>query len=242
MNGQKVECNIMQVLKNKNMKKYILPIILILILLWLAFDKVSNIGLTEEFKTKQDSLVHAVDSMKLEIAKDDAAIDSLNQVEDELKDKLAHQKTKVVKIVEVIEVEKSKIDELSEQALVSSFNQRYPKDTITNPLPVAQPVLVSAAKDLVELDGAKQIIVLKDSAIATLESQVSLKDTVISKYVSKEKSFRNIMMNQETQIKDWKFQYNTLQLQNQKLKLKNKFTKIGAVVIVGGLGYLLIAK
>ena len=49
--------------KFKLMKKYILPIILILILLWLAFDKVSNIGLTEEFKTKQDSLVHAVDSM-----------------------------------------------------------------------------------------------------------------------------------------------------------------------------------
>jgi hypothetical protein len=242
MNGQKAECNITQVLKNKNMKKYILPIILILILLWLAFDKVSNIGLTEEFKTKQDSLVHAVDSMKLEIAKDDAAIDSLNQIEDKLKDKLAHQKTKVIKIVETIEIEKNSIDTYSDPELVSSFNNRYPTDTISNPLPVAQPVLVSAAKDLVELDGAKQIIVLKDSSIATLESQVSLKDTVISKYVSKEKSFRNIMMNQETQIKDWKFQYNTLQMQNAKLKAKNKFTKIGAGLIAGGLIYLMLAK
>jgi len=224
------------------MKKYILPIILVLILLWLAFDKVSNVGLTEEFKTKQDSLVHAVDSMKLEIAKDDAAIDSLNQVEDELKDKLAHQKTKVIKIVETIEIEKNNVDSYTEQELISSLNRRYPKDTVTNPLPVAQPVLVSAAKDLVELDGAKQIIIVKDSAINTLESQVSLKDTVISKYVSKEKSFRNIMMNQETQIKDWKFQYNVLQLENAKLKAKNKFTKIGAGLIAGGLIYLMIAK
>lgn len=224
------------------MKKYILPVILILILLWLAFDKVSNIGLTKEFKTKQDSLVHAVDSMKLEIAKDDAAIDSLNQVEDELKNKLAHQKTKVIKIVEVIEIEKAKIDELSEAELVSALNARHPLDTITNPLPVAQPVLVGVVKDLVELDGTKQIIVLKDSTIATLESQVSLKDTVISKYVSKEKSFRNIMTNQETQIKDWKLQYNQLQLQNAKLKAKNKFTKIGAVIVIGGLGYLMLAK
>ena len=224
------------------MKKYILPIILILILLWLAFDKVSNVGLTEEFKTKQDSLVHAVDSMKLEIAKDDAAIDSLNQVEDELKDKLAHQKTKVIKIVETIEIEKNNVDSYTEQELISSLNRRYPKDTVTNPLPVAQPVLVSAAKDLVELDGAKQIIIVKDSAINTLESQVSLKDTVISKYVSKEKSFRNIMMNQETQIKDWKFQYNALQLENTKLKAKNKFTKIGAGLIAGGLVYLMLAK
>jgi hypothetical protein len=224
------------------MKKYILPIILVLILLWLAFDKVSNIGLTKEFKATQDSLVYAIDSMKLEIAKDDATIDSLNQVENELKDKLAHQKTKIVKIVEIVESEKNKIDELSEQELISSFNNRYSTDTITNPLPVAQPVLVSAAKDLVELDGAKQIIIVKDSSIATLESQVSLKDTVISKYVSKEKSFRNIMMNQETQIKDWKLQYNMLQLENTKLKAKNKFTKIGAGLIAGGLVYLMLAK
>ena len=45
------------------MKKYILPVILLLIVLWFAFDKVTNIGLTSEFKAKQDSLVHAVDSM-----------------------------------------------------------------------------------------------------------------------------------------------------------------------------------
>jgi len=224
------------------MKKYILPIIVILVLLWLAFDKVSNVGLTKEFKAKQDSLVHAVDSMKLEIAKDDAVIDSLNQVDDLLKDKLAHQKTKIVKVVEVIEVEKNKVDSYSEVQLISSFNKRYPADTITNPLPLAQPVLVSAAKDLVELDGAKQIIVLKDSSINTLESRVATKDSIIVKFESKEKSFRNIMMNQETQIKDWKFQYNALQLENTKLKAKNKFTKIGAGLIAGGLVYLMLAK
>ncbi len=224
------------------MKKYILGGVVLLILLWLAFDKVTNIGLTSEFKAKQDSLVAAVDSMKLEIAKEDAVIDSLNQVDAELKDKLAHQKTKVIKIVETIEIEKNNIDNLQEHQLVSFYNTRYPADTITNPLPIAQPVLVSAAKDLVELDGTKQILKLKDSTISTLESQVSLKDTVISKYISKEKSFRNIMMNQDTQIKDWKFQYNNLQLQNAKLKAKNKFTKIGAGLIAGGLVYLMLVK
>ena len=66
------------------MKKYILPVILLLIVLWLAFDKVTNIGLTSEFKAKQDSLVHAVDSMQLVIAKEDAEIDSLDVVAVEL--------------------------------------------------------------------------------------------------------------------------------------------------------------
>jgi hypothetical protein len=224
------------------MKKYILPVILLLFILWLAFDKVTNIGLTSEFKAKQDSLVHAVDSMQLVITKEDAVIDSLNYVDNVLSDKLVHQKTKIIKIVETIEVEKNNIDNFTEHELVSSFNKRYPTDTVTNPLPVAQPVLVSAAKDLVELDGAKQIIVLKDSSIATLETRVSNKDSVISKYVSKETTYKNIMVNQQTQIKDWKFQYNTLQLENSKLKAKNKFTKIGAGLITGGLIYLMLAK
>jgi len=224
------------------MKKYILPIILLLILLWLAFDKVSNIGLTDEFKAKQDSLVHAVDSMQLEIAKDDSVITELYQIDDSLQYVLNHQKVKVKTIVEYIEVEKNNIDGFSNPELVSSFNNRYPKDTITNPLLVAQPVLVSAAKDLVELDGAKQIIILKDSSIATLEEKVTNKDSIISKFVSKENSYKNIMNNQQTQIKDWKFQYNQLQLQNAKLKAKSKFVKIGAGVIVGGLAYLMLVK
>ena len=208
----------------------------------LLFDKCGSDVEHKAFLSQMDSLHKVNDSLNNEIAKDDAVIDSLNYVDVILSGKLAHQKTKVIKIVETIEIEKNSIDTYSDPELVSSFNNRYPTDTISNPLPVAQPVLVSAAKDLVELDGAKQIIVLKDSSIATLESQVSLKDTVISKYVSKEKSFRNIMMNQETQIKDWKFQYNALQMQNAKLKAKNKFTKIGAGLIAGGLIYLMLAK
>ena len=224
------------------MKKYILPIILLLLLLWLAFDKVSNIGLTSEFKAKQDSLVHAVDSMQLVIAKEDAEIDSLDLVAVELQYKVDHQKAKVKTIVEYIEVEKNNIDGFSNPELISSFNKRYPADTITTPLLVAQPVLVSAAKDLVELDGAKQIIVLKDSSINTLEEKVTVKDSVIAKYVSKENTYKNMVANQQTQIKDWKFQYNTLQLENTKLKAKNKFTKIGAGLIAGGLVYLMIAK
>jgi len=224
------------------MKKYILPIIILLLLCWIVFDKVKDFGLSTEFVTKQDSLIHTVDSMKLEIAKDDAIIDSLNQVDEELKDKLAHQKAKVIKIVEYIEIEKNNIDDYSDPELVSSFNNRYPTDTISNPLLIAQPVLVSTAKDLVELDGAKQIIVLKDSSINTLESRVATKDSIIVKFESKENTYKNMVANQQTQIKDWKFQYNILQLQNQKLKLKNKFTKIGAGLVVGGLVYLMIAK
>ena len=224
------------------MKKYILPVVLILLLLWLAFDKISNVGLSSEFKAKQDSLVAAVDSMQLVIAKEDKVIDSLNQVDIMLTDKLAHQKTKVIKIKEIVEVEVDRVKNLKGEELVSHFNQRYPADTVSNLLPVAQPVLSSASQDLAKFDGLKQEVVLKDSSIATLESKVTLKDSVIVKFQSKENTYKNMVFNQQTQIKDWKFQYNTLQLENSKLKTKNKFTKIGAGLITGGLIYLMLVK
>ena len=180
--------------------------------------------------------------MKLTLAVDSAKIDSLVLVDNILTFKVAYMRDHVKTVTKFVDSSKTAIDSYTEHQLVTSFNTRYPADTVTNPLPVAQPVLVAAAKDLVELDGAKQIITIKDSVIALTEARVTGKDSVISVYVKKEGTYKNIMFNQDTQIKDWKFQFNALQLQNTKLKAKNKFTKIGAGLVVGGLVYLMIAK
>ena len=224
------------------MKKTILLIVAVLAIGYIIFDKIGDVGLTKEFTQKQDSLVATVDSMRLDIEKDNAVIDSLNYLDAVLTVKLDIAKKNVKIITKYVDSSKSAIDNYNEQELISSFNTRYPEDTVTNPLPVAQPVLVAAAKDLVELDGAKQIITIKDSVIALTEARVTGKDSVIAVFVKKENTYKNIMFNQDTQIKDWKFQYNALQLQNAKLKAKNKFTKIGAGLVVGGLVYLMIAK
>ena len=224
------------------MKKIVLGILIVLVAAYIIFDKIGDIGLTKEFTQKQDSLVHAVDSMKLTLAVDSAKIDSLIVVDNMLTFKVAYMRDHVKTVTKFVDSSKTAIDSYTEHQLVTSFNTRYPADTITNPLPVAQPVLVAAAKDLVELDGAKQIITIKDSVIALTEARVTGKDSVISVYVKKEGTYKNIMFNQDTQIKDWKFQYNTLQLQNAKLKAKNKFTKIGAGLVAGGLVYLMLVK
>ena len=224
------------------MKKIVLGILAVIIIAYIVFDKIGDAGLSKEFLAKQDSLVHAVDSMKLTLAIDSVKIDSLNQVDEQLQDKLARTKAKVITITQFIDSSKAAVDTYNEKELISYFNNRYPKDTVTNPLPIAQPVLVSTAKDLAELDGAKQIITIKDSVIAVTESRVSGKDSVIAVYIKKEGTYKNIMTNQDTQIKDWKNQYQQLYLQNQKLKFKNKITKIGAGIVVGGLVYLMVAK
>jgi hypothetical protein len=206
------------------------------------FEKCSSNVEHKAFLSQMDSLHKVNDSLFAEIKKDDAVIDSLNYVSEELTYKVEHQKTKVIKVKEIIEVEKNKIDNLQEHQLVSFYNTRYPADTVTNPLPLAQPVLVSAAKDLVELDGAKQIIVLKDSSIATLETKVAVKDSVIGKYISKEDKFRLILTNKDKEIAGWEGQYQKLELQYNKLKVKSKFQRIGSYIIIGGLGYLMLAK
>ena len=224
------------------MKKTILLIVAVLTIGYIIFDKIGDIGLTKEFTQKQDSLVQAVDSMKLTLAIDSAKIDSLIVVDNILTEKVTYMKSHVKTVTKFVDSSKTAIDSYTEHQLVTSFNTRYPKDTITNPLPIAQPVLVAAAKDLVELDGAKQIITIKDSVIALTEARVTGKDSVISVYVKKEGTYRNIMTNQDFQIKDWKNQYQQLYLTNQKLKFKNKITKIGAGVVVGGLVYLMVAK
>jgi hypothetical protein len=224
------------------MKKTVLLILAVIVGAYIIFDKVSDAGLSKEFLQKQDSLVQAVDSMKLDLVQDSIKIDSLVLVDVQLQDKLAYAKSHVKTVTKFVDSSKAAIDTYNEKELITFFNNRYPTDTVTNLLPLAQPVLVSTAKDLAELDGAKQIITIKDSVIALTESRVSGKDSVISVYIKKEGTYRNIMFNQDVQIKDWKNQYQTLYLQNQKLKFKNKITKIGAGVVVGGLVYLMIAK
>lgn len=224
------------------MKKTILLIVAVLIAGYIIFDKIGDVGLTKEFTQKQDSLLAAVDSMRLDIEKDNAIIDSLNYLDAVLTVKLDIAKKNVKVITKFVDSSKTAVDNYTEHQLITSFNTRYPTDTVTNPLPVAQPVLVAAAKDLVELDGAKQIIVIKDSVIALTESRVSGKDSVIAVFTKKENTYKSMLFNQDVQIKDWKYQFNALQLQNAKLKAKNKFTKIGAGLIVGGLVYLMVAK
>ena len=206
------------------------------------FEKCGSNVEHKAFLAQVDSLNKVNDSLYSEIAKDDAEIDSLDLVAVELQYKVDHQKAKVIKIVETIEIEKNNIDSYSEQELVSSLNKRYPKDTVTNPLPVAQPVLVSVAKDLVELDGAKQIIVLKDSSINTLETKVTVKDSVIKKYANKELNYVSIILNKDKEIAGWEGQYQKIELQYNKLKVKSKFQRIGSYVVIGGLAYLMLAK
>lgn len=196
---------------------------------------------TANFKGKLDSLDKVNDSLYAENMQDDITIKELYLLDSTLQYKVDHQKAKVVRVDHWIDSSKGKIDTYTEHELVSSFNKRYPKDTVTNPLPLAQPVLVATAKDLVELDGAKEKLIIKDSVITVQESRITLKDSTIGLYINKEGRYKAIISNKDQAIAEWSKQYDALNLNYKKLQVKSKFQKIGSYIIIGGLAYTLLA-
>lgn len=197
---------------------------------------------TASFKGKLDSLTEVNDYLLVQNQIADSQIKAIERQDSIYIHDLENQKAKVIRVKEIVEVEKNKIDNFTEQELVSYLNQRYPKDTITNPLPVAQPVLASASKDLAAYDGAKQEIVIKDSVIAIQESRITLKDSTITLFVNKEGRYKTIIGNKDQAISEWSKQYDMLNLNYKKLQVKNKFQKISTYIIIGGLTYTLLAK
>ena len=222
------------------MKKLVLPLLLVILLFWLFIDKCNHNISEDAFAHRQDILNHVVDSLEVDIVKRDSVIDELYKVNIELDYQIGHQQEKIKVIIKYTDSSKQKIDTYTEKELISSFNQRYPTDTTTNPLPLAQPVLVAAAKDLVELDGVKEIIVVKDSIISLTEDKVVLRDSVISHFSDKEANYKSIIGIKNTQINDHKIQYESLKLENKKLKIKANLGKIGTGLAVVGLTFLLI--
>ena len=201
-----------------------------------------GIKTSSDFKGKLDSLTEVNDYLLIQNQIADGEIKAIERQDSILTYNIEHQKAKVIRIKEIVEVEKNKIDNFTEQELVSYLNQRYPKDTITNPLPVAQPVLASASKDLAAYDGAKHEIVIKDSVIAIQESRITLKDSTITLFVNKEGRYKSIIGNKDQAISEWSKQYDMLNLNYKKLQVKNKFQKISTYIIIGGLTYTLLAK
>jgi len=201
-----------------------------------------GIKTSSDFKGKLDSLTEVNDYLLIQNQIADGQIEAIERQDSIYIHDLENRKAKVIKIKEYVQVEINKIDNFTEQEIVSYLNQRYPKDTITNPLPVAQPVLTFVARDLAAYDGAKHEIIIKDSVIAIQESRITLKDSTITLFVNKEGRYKSIIGNKDQAISEWSKQYDNLNLNYKKLQVKNKFQKIGSYIIIGGLAYTLLAK
>ena len=197
---------------------------------------------TASFKGKLDSLNKVNDSLVAENEEDSYKIATLQVQDSILTYNIEHQKAKIIKVKEYITLKQDEISNYGRAEITDYYYNRYPKDTITDRIPVAQPVLVLAAKDLVAYDGAVKEITIKDSVIAIQESRITLKDSTIGLYINKEGRYKAIIGNKDQAIAEWSKQYDVLNLNYKKMQIRNKFQKIGAYIIIGGLTYTLLAK
>jgi len=226
------------------MNKTVTAIILVVVLILTGYSLFTLGGtrVEDNFKVKLDSLYKVNDSLFTDNKRGESIIMALSELNSNLLDKVKQQKAKVIRVDHWIDSSKGKIDTYTEPELVSSFNKRYPKDTVSTPIPIAKPVLVSVAKDLVELDGTKEKLVIKDSVIALQESQLSLKDSIITLYVNKEGRYKAIIGNKDQAIDEWNKQYNSAIVENKKLKSKSKLQRVASYIIIGSLVYMTIHK
>jgi hypothetical protein len=227
--------------KIKNVLTVVLSIVFIVGIASILFEK-CNSGLDKGFGAKLDSLNRVTDSLQSVIKDNNGVIEILMVKDSILEDQALHQKSKIKPIIKYVDSSKHAVDKFTSSELVQSLNNRYPTDTTTNPLPVAQPVLVSTIKDLVELDGDRQLLVIQDSIITLSESRISTKDSIISKHVNNELNYKHIILNKDNAISSWEDQYSKLETEYQKHKFKSKFKNITSYIIIGGLTYLLLAK
>ena len=217
-------------------------VIIALVFVGYGMFSIGSIKVEDSFKVELDRLNNVNDSLTTKNEEDSYKIAELQVQDSILKYNISRKKTRTVVIDRWVDSSKERIDTYSEHELVSSFNKRYPTDTVTNTLPVAQLVLASTAKDLIELDGAKEELGIKDSVIAIQESRITLKDSTIKLYINKEERYKATIGNKEQAIAEWTKQYGILNLTYKQAQVKSKFQKIGSYIIIGGLAYALLAK
>ena len=216
------------------MKRVILYSLLVLILAALVYEGCKRVQPpSDTFKVGLDSLHRENDSLKADIQQKTDQIDSLYTVDVESYITIQELKGDIAAAKKHTKAAKKAVKTLTDPGLVSQLNQRYPADTVSNELLVARPVLVSAAEDLVELDGAKEVIKTQDSIIVVSDVRLITKDSIISKFLDKEAIYKKVLVNKDTEIRTWTKEHLSLQLQNKNLQVKVKAQKTALYIAAG---------
>jgi hypothetical protein len=189
-----------------------------------------------------DSLQRVNDSLIKENNLSDSLIEDLAAEDIRLNDIIDAQKASVQIIREIVIKEVEVIRDADSAAIAKFYNLRYPNQALAPDTLIAlnKPVLVEVAADLIKYDGAVKEIAIKDSIISSQGTRISLKDSTITLFKSKEANLNNIIGNKDLAIDEWTKQYKGLQLENKKLKLQSKFQKVATVLFAGGFAYMLI--
>lgn len=198
----------------------------------------------EEFKSELELLHKSNDSLNNVLTEQQDVIIQMHEETEKLTGIIETKKDRVKIITVEVEKKRSEVKNFDSLEVVKFLNERYPAEASTpdTPIPINKPVLLVAAADLVSYDGAQELIKVKDSIAVLQDQKIAVKDTIIMLMGNKELTYKQIIVNKDTEIDKWSNQYKLLQLQNKKLKFQTKFARITTAVLIGGLTYTLIAK
>lgn len=102
-----------------------------------------------------------------------------------------------------------------------------------------KPIARLVIKDLITGDSSKKEITLLNDKITLLTQKISLKDSIIFTYQTKEETFKNILDTQEEQLILSRELSKKLEIDLKKQKFKNKLTIGGGILAVIGTFLLL---
>jgi hypothetical protein len=116
---------------------------------------------------------------------------------------------------------------------LKSFSQSV---TDSTSIQLKRPIVKLVIKDLITGDGAKNELVLTLGKVNILKQQVVLKDSVILKLNSQIGNFNNILLSKSDQLALSQKLSKKLELDLKKQKLKTKLTAgVGIVAIIGAI-------
>lgn len=226
-------------------KNWIIAAIAFVLVVSIVYISCDTLVLTpEKFKWELEALNKENDSLELAIGLKEAEVIELNKKDKELVEALQDEKSKV-KIVKVIVEKKVEVVKRYDNLEIAKFYaERYPEEAQVEDtlIPINRPTLVIAAEELIRYDGLQEEVVVKDNIISMQDDRITTKDSIIVIQSKMHKDLSKVVINKDIEIEKWNTQYTNLSKEYKKQRLRNKLTKVGSLVIVGGLTYLLLAK
>jgi len=113
-------------------------------------------------------------------------------------------------------------------------------DTVQSSIQLKKPIAKLVIKDLITGDGAKEELVITSDKIKLLEQKIVLKDSIITNLNSQIGNFNSIMSTKTDQLALSRELSEKLQADLKKQKLKTRL--VGGVGIAVAVGILVIAK
>lgn len=199
---------------------------------------------TKPYDVKIDSLQHSIDSLSVENIHLESAIETLEDDNSYLVDKVVNLNNKVVNLKGDLKDAKAALKYTPTQ-VDSFFVAKYPNeyvlpsiDTTQLPLEVSKAVVV----DLKEGEANESLVVAQDSIIVTLDKSIKNREEVISQLRNKEANYLLIDKDKSSQIDNYKMQVSGLKDGIKKTERRLKFNRFQKLALGAAIIGLLIVK